>query len=240
MTAIHPIASPNFDPQPIDVRFLVLHYTAVDLARTLEIFTHPARKAAAHLVVDVDGAIYECVPCWEGVALRGWHAGVSHWHDGSTRWEALNDWSIGVEIVNFNGNVFPFTDAQYRALARVVEHLRGCYPALAQAEAVLSHEQIAGFRGKADPGWCFDWPRFFAMCYPDQPAPARAPICPPALRDALARLAKVAPAHGSGANAFWERVSLLTEAAVAATATPAPPSSERAQRCPIPRPLRRE
>lgn len=208
------IVSPNFDPRPIDVRFLVLHYTAVDLARTLEIFTDPARKAAAHLVLDVDGALYECVPCWEGEALRGWHAGVSRWHDGATQWEALNDWSIGIEIVNYNGNIIPFTDAQYTALEEIVGHLRRDYPALDRADAVLGHEQIAGFRGKADPGWQFDWPRFFALCYPDQPAPLRTPVCPPALRDALVRLAEVAPAGSLAANAFWERVSLLTETAV--------------------------
>lgn len=212
LTRIH---NPNFDPRPIDVHFLVIHYTAVDLARTLEIFTDPARKAAAHLVVDTDGAIYECVPCWADAAQRAWHAGVSRWHDGATCWEALNDWSIGVELVNYNGNILPFTDAQYTALAHIVDHLRRQYPALAHAAAVLGHEQIAGFRGKADPGWQFDWKRFFAQCYPDQPAPQRSPICPPTLRDALARLAEVAPHKRAAANAFWERVSLLTETAVA-------------------------
>lgn len=209
------IDCPNYDPRPIDVHFLVIHYTAVDLARTLEIFTDPARKAAAHLVVDVDGAIIECVPCWNGEAIRAWHAGVSHWQDGATTYAALNDWSIGVEVVNYNGNLFDFTDAQYGALAEIIAHLRSHYPALARAEAVIGHEQIAGFRGKADPGWRFDWPRFFATCYPDQSAPARAPVCPPPLRDALARLAEVAPpAGGAAANAFWERVSLLTETVV--------------------------
>jgi len=212
---LHQIHSPNYDPRPIDVRFLVIHYTAVDLARTLEIFTDPARKAAAHLVVDTDGAIIECVPCWEGEALRAWHAGVSRWHDGEQHYEALNDWAIGVELVNNNGNILPFTDAQYTALARIVDHLRRNYPALADTAAVLGHEQIAGFRGKADPGWQFDWNRFFALCYPGQPAPPRPPICPPTLRDALARLAEIAPSEHAAANAFWERVSLLTETAVA-------------------------
>lgn len=215
MITLHRIDSPNFDPRPIDVRFLVLHYTAVDLARTLEIFTDPRRKAAAHLVVDLDGAVYECVPCWDTPARRAWHAGVSRWQDDITTWETLNDWSIGIELVNFNGNIFPFTDAQYTALAAILDHLRTRYPALARADAVLSHEQIAGFRGKADPGWRFDWGRFFATCYPGQPAPERTPVCPPELRDALARLAEVAPAEPHAANAFWERVSLLTETAVA-------------------------
>jgi hypothetical protein len=35
------------------------------------------------------------------------------------------------------------------------------------------------------------------------------------LRDALAQLAEVAPHEQAAANAFWERVSLLTETAVA-------------------------
>ncbi len=207
--------TPNFDARPIDVRFLVIHYTAVDLARTLAIFADPARKAAAHLVVDRDGALYECVPCWEGVALRAWHAGRSRWRDDDGTWETLNDWSIGVELVNFNGNIIDFTEAQYATLARVIEHLARRYPALRSASALLGHEQLAGFRGKADPGWCFDWPRVFARCYPGQAAPVRAPVCPPALRDALARFAEIAPRKPAAANAFWERVSLLTETAVA-------------------------
>lgn len=208
-------SSPNFDARPIEVRFLVIHYTAVDLARTLEIFADPARKAAAHLVIDSDGALYECVPCWDGVALRAWHAGQSRWHDGAEQWEMLNDWSIGIELVNFNGNVIDFTEAQYAALADVVSRLAWHYPALQSADALLGHEQIAGFRGKADPGWRFDWPRVFAACYPDQPAPARPPVCPPVLRDAVARFVEIAPDTAPAANAFWERVSLLTETAVA-------------------------
>lgn len=215
MDAPQVIASPNYDPREIAVNFLILHYTAVDLARTLELFTDPARAVAAHLVVDVDGAVYECVPCWAGHAQRGWHAGISRWYDGARQWEALNDYAIGVELVNFNGNIIPFTDAQYTALTAIVAHLRRLYPALTQAAAVLGHEQIAGARGKADPGWCFDWPRFFAAAYPEQAAPVRVPACPPPLRAALARLGEVAPAQPAAANAFWERVSLLTETAVA-------------------------
>lgn len=209
------VHSPNFDARPIEVCFLVVHYTAVDLTRTLEIFADPARKAAAHLVIDRDGATYECVPCWEGVALRAWHAGQSRWHAGTGRWETLNDWSIGIELVNFNGNVIDFTEAQYETLTHVIGHLAQNYPALQAADSLLGHEQIAGFRGKADPGWCFDWPRVFDRCYPGQPMPERPPACPPALRDALTRFVEIAPDTVAAANAFWERVSLLTETAVA-------------------------
>ena len=214
--------SPNCDQRPIDVRFLVLHYTAVDLARTLAIFADPLRKAAAHLVVDRDGSVYECVPCWEGVTLRAWHAGQSRWHDGDGAWETLNDWSIGVELVNLNGNLFPYTDAQYSALEQIVNHVQRCYPALHDANAVLGHEQIAGFRGKADPGWHFDWERFFALVYPRQPAPQRLPACPSTLRAALAGVAHAALAGGEPASAFWEQLSLLTERAVGLAYTDAP------------------
>ncbi len=209
------VHSPNYDARPIAVRFLVIHYTAVDRTRTLQIFADPARKVAAHLVIDGDGSLDECVPCWDGVALRAWHAGQSRWSAGDDRWETLNDTSIGVELVNFNGNVLDFTDAQYETLAQVIRHLAGQYPALRAADSLLGHEQVAGFRGKADPGWCFDWPRVFAACYPDQPAPVRLPVCPPALRAALARFVEIAPDAAPAANAFWERVSLLTETAVA-------------------------
>ena len=43
---------------------------------------------------------------------RGWHAGASEWEGV----QGLNDCSIGIELVNYNGNVFPFTEAQYRSL----------------------------------------------------------------------------------------------------------------------------
>lgn len=215
----HAVYSPNFDARPIDVCFLIIHYTAVDLARTLEIFADPERKAAAHLVIDSDGSLYECVPCWEGEALRAWHAGQSRWRTGPHQWETLNDRSIGVELVNFNGNVIDFTEAQYETLVQIIDHLATLYPALRVANSLLGHEQVAGFRGKADPGWCFDWQRVFATCYPTQPAPVRLSVCPPTLRAALARLVEIAPDTAPAANAFWERISLLTETAVALAAS---------------------
>lgn len=210
--------SPNHTPQAIDVQFLILHYTAVDLARTLEIFYDPDRKAAAHLIVDRDGTVHECVPCLDGTALRAWHAGQSRWQSHGKLWEGLNDCAIGIELVNFNGNLLPYTAAQYSALAAIVDRLRRHYPPLNDATRVLGHEQVAGWRGKADPGWRFDWPHFYATCYPGQPAPERTYACPPTLREALERLSEVAPLEPARANAFWERVSLLTETAVALAA----------------------
>ena len=59
------------------------------------------------------------------------------------------------------------------SLAVLTRHLISRFPALKSPERVLGHEQIAGFRGKADPGLCFNWPRFYAEVYPGQVAPER-------------------------------------------------------------------
>jgi N-acetyl-anhydromuramyl-L-alanine amidase AmpD len=91
--------------------------------------------------------------------------------------EAFNDRSIGIELVNENGNLFPYSEAQYASLFGLIERLKGVYPTLAHPEAVVGHEQIAGFRGKSDPGLCFEWDRLFAVCYPNQGAPRRQPVC---------------------------------------------------------------
>ena len=94
--------SPNFDQREIVVNYLVLHYTAVDLEDSLRIFMNPATPVSAHLLIDLDGSVHELVPCFDGVAFRSWHAGVSRWNGV----EGLNDHAIGIELVNYNGNIF--------------------------------------------------------------------------------------------------------------------------------------
>lgn len=209
----HP--SPNHDPQPIAVEFLVLHYTAASLPNTLAIFNDPQRKVSSHLVIDVNGDVYETVRCWDGMAYGAWHAGKSRWHDGTKEWVDLNHAAIGIEIVNLNGQVFPFTEAQYESLSFIVKHLQSLYPALQRAERVLGHEHIASFRGKADPGRCFDWPRFFRTCYPEQRAPDRTSVCPESFATALALFKDCVPPDPQQAARYWSALSSLTETAVA-------------------------
>ncbi|MFN4896226.1 MAG: N-acetylmuramoyl-L-alanine amidase [Pseudomonadota bacterium] len=181
MKVVSDIRSPNFSDLTIPVDFVVLHYTAATLKRTLDLFTSPQTEVSAHLVVDTNGTVYEMVECLGGVAKRAWHAGKSRFEcsRGGVRGmvEGFNDCSIGIELVNLNGNVFAYTEAQYAALFSLIESLKGRYPALNNPEAIIGHEQIAGFRGKADPGRCFEWERLFAVCYPGQGAPTRSRVC---------------------------------------------------------------
>ncbi|MGI9282049.1 MAG: N-acetylmuramoyl-L-alanine amidase [Endozoicomonas sp.] len=204
----HP--SPNFDARDIPVEFLILHYTAVDLQGTLDILSSTECGVSAHLVIDLDGTVYELVPCLNGVAHRAWHAGVSRWQGK----EAFNDFALGIELVNYNGNIFPFTDEQYKALREVIQQLQKHYPNLNDPERILGHEQIAGFRGKADPGCCFDWGRLFTENYSDLPQPVREPVCPKELQASLEKLQPFEPADREQRALFWQRVSELTETSV--------------------------
>ena len=84
------------------------------------------------------------------------------------QWKNFNAFSIGIELINLNGNLFPFTDQQYQSLFKVLNHLKNKYPALESEKRILGHEQIAGFRGKKDPGVLFDWPLLFQKVYKKQ------------------------------------------------------------------------
>lgn len=150
--------SPNFSPAEIPVEFLVIHYTACDLKRATEIFGSRERGVCAHFVLDTDGTVYDYGGFLNGPILRGAHAGKSHL--GGDKFVNFNQFSIGVEIINLNGNLLEYTDAQYMSLAELVIHLQGRFPALKSAERIVGHEHIAHWRGKADPGVMFDWRRF--------------------------------------------------------------------------------
>lgn len=74
--------------------YLIIHYTAGGTADgAISWFKNPDAKAAAHLVIDHNGAITQMIP----FDTVGWHAGKSSWKgiDG------LNGHSVGIEIVNW-------------------------------------------------------------------------------------------------------------------------------------------
>ncbi len=203
----HPL-SPNFSTAEIAVEFVVLHYTACSLARTLDIFYDPARKVCAHFVIDEAGQIHDLGGFWDGTVLQGAHAGQSRFAVNGRSWEKLNTCSIGVEIVNLNGNVIPYSEAQYEAITSLLRHLKSRFPALQDPNRVVGHEQIAGFRGKADPGHCFEWSRVFLGVY----GPAlRFPERPPLLsEDVLAGLRRFVASCSEAEKSkpeFWSRLS---------------------------------
>ena len=168
----------NYDLVKIKVEFLVIHYTSVSLSKTLEIFQNPSSKASSHLVVDKNGTIYELVPCLkDNNCFRAWHAGDSCWETEGKKWKQFNNFSIGVELVNRNGNLYKYTEEQYNSLQTLMKKLKHLYPALRNPNRILGHEHIAGYRGKVDPGYYFNWQVFFNMNYSGK-TPLREPILP--------------------------------------------------------------
>jgi N-acetylmuramoyl-L-alanine amidase len=211
MPPIKHFPSPNFAPNEIPVDFLILHYTACSLAKALEIFGSREMKTCAHFVIDLNGDIHDLGHFWDGPIRQGAHAGDSRWQAEGRSWEKLNTCSIGVEIVNLNGNLFPYTKAQYESLRALCLHLQSRFPALRDPNRVLGHEQIAGFRGKVDPGLCFDWAGFFADCYPGKTAPERKPELTQQEVTALQqKMAQATAAEKANAD-FWTGLSSQLE-----------------------------
>ena len=287
----------NHDPIKIPVEFLILHYTSVSLAKTLEIFQNPKAKVSAHLVIDPKGTVYELVSCLNGLCHKAWHAGgtasliysrnfiaesvyrksplnkqatqgsaslaergSSHTigkpathavgpRSGGTAGSAplayqptsqkerskkrvtaynprsggtasladkttgatsstakggFNNFSLGIELVNYNGNFYPYTKEQYEALQALLKELKTHYPALKDPNRVLGHEHIASHRGKVDPGHGFDWPLFFKMNYLGAKAPVRKPLLPRKLKEQFWKKAQKLKPHPSSDKNYME------------------------------------
>jgi N-acetylmuramoyl-L-alanine amidase len=141
--------SPNQDDRPCPVDMLILHYTGMQSAQAaIDRLRDPEARVSSHYVVDEDGTVYRLVL----EARRAYHAGISYWRGR----QALNDCSIGIEIVN------PGHEWGYRAFPAVqMEAVRDlCSAILARhaipARNIVGHSDVAPDR-KQDPGELFPW-----------------------------------------------------------------------------------
>lgn len=209
------IRSPNFETTEIPIEFAMLHYTAGDLQRAASIFRDESRGVSCHLLISGDGDVYEVVDCLSNSPRQAAHAGKSFFEEDGQQWTAFNRFSLGIELENLNGNLFDFSDAQYGALREVFGQLKERFPALRNPNRVLGHEHVASWRGKADPGWCFSWDRFYRENYPGLTAPRREPTCPGSYRSTVAKFVGLEPRDRTEAVKFWHAVSAVTEAGVA-------------------------
>ena len=138
------------------VQYIVVHYTAAPLARSLALLT--THQVSAHYLItdETEPRILQLV--YE--SQSAWHAGQSSWH-GRT-W--LNANAIGIEIVNAgylsrNGTETawaPYQDAQIErsiALIKDIARRHDIAP-----ENIVGHSDIAPQR-KVDPGPLFPWDR---------------------------------------------------------------------------------
>ena len=130
------IPSPNCDDRPLSIvtNCVVLHATASETAESaVRHFLDPASKVSAHFIVGKSGEIIQMVP----IEKRAWHAGASVW-EGQER---VNDFSVGIEIVNLNDGRDEYPEAQYLAVAGILRFLRSHYDIL--DSRIVSHAQVA-------------------------------------------------------------------------------------------------
>ncbi|MEE4412039.1 MULTISPECIES: N-acetylmuramoyl-L-alanine amidase [unclassified Serratia (in: enterobacteria)] len=149
------------------VRFLVMHYTALDFGASIRALTGPS-VSAHYLVPDPsdktyidagfkDMRIFNLVDENE----RAWHAGVSSWAGRSN----LNDTAIGIENVNLatdNNGVFtfpPYNPIQIEAIKALATNILQRYPDITPVN-VVGHSDISPGR-KSDPGPAFPWKELY-------------------------------------------------------------------------------
>jgi len=143
--------SPNYDDRPegAQIRYIVLHYTALENTQTsLNWMCDREKKVSAHYLICRTGQVYQLVEDDK----RAWHAGVSSWGSDTN----LNHTSLGIELDN-NGSE-PFSEPQIDVLLALLYDL--CEKHSIPKENVLGHQDIAPER-KIDPGPYFPWQKLY-------------------------------------------------------------------------------
>ena len=170
---------PRFDnrysahSQSSRVRFIVIHYTVSDLARSLQTLTGDDVSSHYLLTDTPQPFFYTLVD--EG--RQASHAGVSFWN-GYTH---LNSSSIGIEIVNPGftetpqGRLwYPYPQAQIDQLIVLLRQIVARHDI--KPENILGHSDVAPQR-KTDPGPLFPWQQLAAaglIAWPDAARVSRA------------------------------------------------------------------
>lgn len=150
------VPSPNCDERSgnAPVSCIVLHATVEPTTEgTIGIFLDKARKVSAHFVVGKDGRIVQMAP----LEKRAWHAGNSIW-EGVKR---VNDYSIGIEMVNLNDGKDPYPEPQVQAVAKIIRFVRVHYDI--PDSRIVSHAQIALPPGRKSDPLGFDLDRVRAL-----------------------------------------------------------------------------
>lgn len=145
--------SPNFGQRPKDVVIdtIVLHHTAgPTLEGCVKWFRSTESQVSAHFTVGKDGSIVQHVSTFD----RAWHAGVSKDAQGRTN---LNNFSIGIEMVNVGDGKDPWPTAQVEVVHFLCAHLLKRFPSI---KYITSHEFIAEPQGRKNDPINFPWERF--------------------------------------------------------------------------------
>ncbi len=152
------IESPNQSIRKPGARIdtVVLHHTASsDLESVIRWFSNPESEVSAHFTVGRDGAIVQHVSTWR----RAWHAGVSEDYFGR---KSVNDFSVGIEIVNIGDGTQEYTLEQLEAVENLVAVLVQRHP----ISVITSHQHIARPFGRKNDPINFPWEKMAVFGLP--------------------------------------------------------------------------
>lgn len=177
-------SSLGFEPRKETVTCLILHHTAGSLPSSLEILQgkDPKHKVGVHYLVtdEPKPRVIRMVP--ENQAA--YHAGKSAWG----KLNGLNQHSIGIEIINYDGNVYPYSEAQAAIIFALCDEIVRRYDI--RPWNVLAHSDVSVGR-KVDPGLKFPWAKLASLGIGAWPLPNE-------VADNLRKKQNLSPTHVRG------------------------------------------
>lgn len=165
-------------PRENPVEFVMIHFTSAvmldrenpydyDLVRGI----FEDNRLGIHYIIDRDGTIY----CFLPESRSAWHAGKGSFGDEKYT-DNMNRHSIGIELMGIgsqedmsiylnpeeyhrlNKDLIGFTDAQYTALAALVQDICARHEIALDRQHIIGHQEYNP--AKNDPGGLFDWAHF--------------------------------------------------------------------------------
>jgi N-acetylmuramoyl-L-alanine amidase len=136
-------------PSDYRPRYVIIHVTQEVYADAIKIFKNPAKDVSIHyLLRSKDGHVAQTV-----------HEKDIAWHAGD--WD-YNTQSIGIEHEGFVSQAKWFTDAMYKASAKVTAAVCDAYGTPKDRTHIIGHSEVPGST-HTDPGPHWDWNRYMAL-----------------------------------------------------------------------------
>lgn len=133
-------------PNDLPINKVIIHTTEGSYSSAINWFQNPAAQASAHYVIrSSDGQTTQCVS----------HLNIA-WHAGN--WE-YNQTSIGIEHEAYINESKWYTDAMYKASAKLVNAICKQYGIPMDRSHILGHSEVPGAT-HTDPGSNWDWNKY--------------------------------------------------------------------------------
>ncbi|MFI2368877.1 N-acetylmuramoyl-L-alanine amidase [Streptomyces sp. NPDC018833] len=135
-------------PEDYGIDRVIIHVVQGSYPTALKVFKDPGHGAATHYVVRKDGHVAQMIRELD-VAF---HAGN----------RSFNERSIGIEHEGFVDRPQDFTDAMYRASAKLTAGICARYAISVDREHIIGHVEVPG-TDHTDPGPHWDWKRYMKL-----------------------------------------------------------------------------